>query len=109
MEPFDFTHFDFINRANADYIDQLYQRYQQDPRSVESHWRAFFAGFEAGGGRQISSTAGPAAPTGDWAPHRQRELRAGRIGVITSTSLLRKPLHSTDPAGAAKPAGSKAN
>jgi 2-oxoglutarate dehydrogenase E1 component len=46
MEPLD-----IINRANADYIDQLYQRYQNDPESIDSYWRAFFAGFEAAGGR----------------------------------------------------------
>src|SRR5438045_4885066 len=75
MEPFDFTHFDFINRANAEYIDQLFQRYQQDPRSVESHWRAFFAGFEAGGGRQIISSSGPSAPSGyEDLVHAYREL-----------------------------------
>jgi 2-oxoglutarate dehydrogenase E1 component len=39
--------FDFINRANAEYIDQLYQQYQRDPRSVEPQWQAFFAGFDA--------------------------------------------------------------
>ena len=75
MSQFDFTSFDFINRANAEYIDQLYQRYQADPRSVESHWRAFFAGFEAGGGRQIVSTTGPAAPSGyEDLVHAYREL-----------------------------------
>jgi 2-oxoglutarate dehydrogenase E1 component len=42
---------DFINRANADYIDRLYQQYQTDPRSVDAYWQAFFAGFEAAGGR----------------------------------------------------------
>jgi 2-oxoglutarate dehydrogenase complex dehydrogenase (E1) component-like enzyme len=26
--------FDFVNRANADYIDRLYQQYQKDPRST---------------------------------------------------------------------------
>src|SRR3954466_2924447 len=75
MSQFDFTNFDFINRANAEYIDQLFQRYQADPRSVESHWRAFFAGFEAGGGRQIVSTTGPAAPSGyEDLVHAYREL-----------------------------------
>ncbi|HEY7116315.1 MAG TPA: 2-oxoglutarate dehydrogenase E1 component, partial [Tepidisphaeraceae bacterium] len=74
-QQFDFTSFDFINRANAEYIDQLYQKYQQDPRSVETHWRAFFAGFEAGGGRQIVSEAGPAAPSGyEDLVHAYREL-----------------------------------
>jgi 2-oxoglutarate dehydrogenase E1 component len=42
------TAFDFIHRANADYIDQMQQRYQRDPRSVPEAWQAFFAGFEIG-------------------------------------------------------------
>src|SRR3954471_1451280 len=33
---------DFVNRANTEYIDQLYQRYQTDPRSIDPQWREFF-------------------------------------------------------------------
>src|SRR5438105_3592032 len=33
--------FDIVNRANAEYIDQLYAQYQRDPRSVEPQWQAF--------------------------------------------------------------------
>ncbi|MGD0768971.1 MAG: 2-oxoglutarate dehydrogenase E1 component [Tepidisphaeraceae bacterium] len=43
--------FDNINRDNADYIDRLYQQYQIDPSSVDAYWQAFFAGFDAAGGR----------------------------------------------------------
>src|SRR4051794_6597056 len=42
---------DFVNRANADYVDRLYQQYKQDPRLVEPQWQAFFQGFEVGNGR----------------------------------------------------------
>ncbi len=59
---------DFINRSNADYIERLYQQYQTDPRSVEAHWQAFFAGFEAGGGGAISSTVQTALPAGTEPP-----------------------------------------
>jgi 2-oxoglutarate dehydrogenase E1 component len=45
---------DIINRGNADYIDRLYVMYQSDPRSVDAYWQAFFAGFEAAGGRAAS-------------------------------------------------------
>src|SRR5215212_2480975 len=75
MEQFDFTNFDFINRANAEYIDFLWNKYQSDPRSVDTHWRAFFAGFEAGGGRQIGTGASNAAPSGyEDLVHAYREL-----------------------------------
>ena len=43
---------DILNRANADYVDALYEQYQRDPDSVDQGWRAYFAGFEDGGGNQ---------------------------------------------------------
>jgi len=42
---------DIIGRANADYLDRLYEQYQQDPHGMDPYWRAFFAGFEAAGGK----------------------------------------------------------
>jgi 2-oxoglutarate dehydrogenase E1 component len=49
--------FDFINRENAEYIDRLHEQYLADPQSVETKWQAFFAGFEAGGGRPGTASA----------------------------------------------------
>jgi 2-oxoglutarate dehydrogenase E1 component len=43
------TRLDFIQRANGPYIEQLYERYRQDPRSVPEDWARFFAGFELAG------------------------------------------------------------
>jgi len=51
--------FDIFRRANAEYIDQLYEQYQQDPESVDETWRAFFSGFEAAGGKSFSAGAMP--------------------------------------------------
>ncbi len=76
--------FDFVNRDNAEYIDRLYQQYQKDPRSVDDHWKAFFAGFELGLDRTASNAnaaAEPTDPATDWASagvfdlvHTYREL-----------------------------------
>ena len=79
MEPFDFTTFDFINRSNAEYIELLYHKYQTDPRSVDTHWRAFFAGFEAGGGRQISSVDGNSAL---WVKMTDLEMSPAALAVL---------------------------
>jgi 2-oxoglutarate dehydrogenase E1 component len=49
--------FDFFHRANADYIEQLYQQYQQDPASVDEAWQAYFAGFDAAGGKGMRDGA----------------------------------------------------
>ena len=53
---------DFLNRANADYVDRLYEQYQRDPRSVDEVWQAYFAGFEDAGGRGIVVEAGRPMP-----------------------------------------------
>src|SRR3712207_2965521 len=69
--------FDFVNRANAEYIDRLYEQYQRDPRSIDVTWQAYFAGFEYAAGKvqggngkvsakgttQGASTPGLSAPT----------------------------------------------
>jgi 2-oxoglutarate dehydrogenase E1 component len=41
--------------ANMEALDDLYQRWRQDPQSVDASWRCFFEGFELG-------TARPQAP-----------------------------------------------
>jgi 2-oxoglutarate dehydrogenase E1 component len=40
---------------NAELLDELYQRWCQDPDSVEPSWRNFFEGFQFGMGRSAAS------------------------------------------------------
>ena len=61
--------FDFVSRANSDYIDRLYEQYQKDPRSIDDHWKAFFAGFELGLDRTASGNMGTATEGGSDAKH----------------------------------------
>src|SRR5262245_47816571 len=42
---------DFVQRANAPYIEELYSRYLRDPQSVPEEWALFFAGFDLAGRR----------------------------------------------------------
>ena len=44
----------YLNGANAEYIESLYQSYRQEPSSVEFGWQKFFEGFDFG--RGASST-----------------------------------------------------
>jgi 2-oxoglutarate dehydrogenase E1 component len=44
------TSTDFISRANSDYIETLYEKYLEDPRSLDQSWHAFFAGFDLADG-----------------------------------------------------------
>lgn len=38
--------FSFLGNASPDWIEEQYQKFRQDPDSVESSWAHFFAGFE---------------------------------------------------------------
>lgn len=38
--------FSFISNAHPNYIESLYQRYEQNPEMVDDSWRTFFKGFE---------------------------------------------------------------
>ncbi len=38
--------FSFITNAHPNFIDSLYEQYQQDPEQVESGWRNFFKGYD---------------------------------------------------------------
>ncbi len=42
----------YINSANADYINSLYEAYTQQPDSVDFGWQKFFEGFDFGRGSQ---------------------------------------------------------
>ena len=52
---------DFVQRANASYIEEQYARYLADPRSVPEEWALFFAGFELAG-RPGAGPSGAGAP-----------------------------------------------
>src|SRR5436309_13022992 len=80
---------DSINRANADYIEQLYQKYQTDPRSVEPHWQAFFAGFDAGSNRLTDGhyQAAPASGATVAAQAGQAGQEAAARGDVLSIEL----------------------
>src|SRR5215213_2392957 len=47
--------------ANVEALDDLYQRWRNDPQSVDSSWRCFFEGFELGSARPAPAAAGPAS------------------------------------------------
>jgi 2-oxoglutarate dehydrogenase complex dehydrogenase (E1) component-like enzyme len=49
---------DFIQRANADYIEQQYRHWLENPRSVPEDWALFFAGVEFGE-RKPPAAGGP--------------------------------------------------
>src|SRR5262249_6182776 len=79
----------FATRWNLDALESAYQRWQQDPNSVEESWRLFFEGFELGAAR-------PAALTGD------ATCQAGVIRLIDAYRSLGHLVARLDPLSEAK-------
>ena len=48
--------------ANAEYIDQLYEQYRENPASLDAEWVGFFKGFEFGYQQHESATVGELTP-----------------------------------------------
>jgi len=89
---------DFINRANADYVDALYQQYLRNPDSVDERWALFFAGFEAargeaarGGAVRNNGAADAAAP--------EVESNIGVFDLVHSYRELGHLIANLDPLG----------
>jgi 2-oxoglutarate dehydrogenase E1 component len=56
----------FATRANLDLLEENYQRWQEDPESLDPSWLAFFEGFELGDLQlRNGATALAAPPVGD--------------------------------------------
>src|ERR687893_802333 len=89
--------FDFVNRANADYIDRLYAQYQRDPRSLDLTWQAYFAGFDyAAAGRSAHGSPNGAAGA------RQELSGNASIGIFDLVHSYRELGHfvsNLDPLG----------
>jgi 2-oxoglutarate dehydrogenase E1 component len=58
----------FLQGHNAEYIEQLYAQYAQDPNAVDAAWQEFFAGLGDAGNDVVSEAAGPSWARNDWPP-----------------------------------------
>ncbi len=79
---------DFVSRANAEFIERLYEQYRSDPEALEPSWRSFFAGLELG--REAMVIAGEAPPT---------DARPKTFGLVAAHRDLGHLLAHIDPLG----------
>jgi hypothetical protein len=78
----------FLYGGNADYIEELYASYQDDPSSVDAEWQAFFAALKDDSGDVRKQCAGRLLDQAELAGRRQwrtglgarRQLGPGRKG-----------------------------
>ena len=54
-----FARTSFLYGGNADYIESLYARYEDDPSAVDAQWQAFFQGLKDDRASVLTSARGP--------------------------------------------------
>ncbi len=70
----------FMQGHNAEYLEQLYARYANDPNAVDEAWQAFFAGLGDGEVEVKREAAGPSWARADWPPQPNDDLTGALTG-----------------------------
>src|SRR5262245_17982661 len=66
-----FARTSFLYGGNADYIENLYARYESDPKAVDAEWQAFFQSLKDDHADVLKSAHGPSWRLPNW-PQRPR-------------------------------------
>ena len=70
----------FLQGHNAEYIEQLYARYAQDPNAVDAAWAEFFKAMGDPSGEVVAEASGPSWARSDWPPQPADDLTAALDG-----------------------------
>ena len=70
----------FLYGGNAAYIEDLYARYESDPKSVDEEWQAFFRSLKDEHADVLHSADGPSWKRPDWPQRAGGELVAALDG-----------------------------
>ena len=70
----------FLYGGNAAYIDDLYARYETDPKSVDAEWQAFFQSLKDDAADVAKNASGPSWGRPDWPPLPGGDLVAALDG-----------------------------
>jgi 2-oxoglutarate dehydrogenase E1 component len=66
----------FLYGGNASYIDDLYARYETDPKTVDAEWQSFFQSLKDDGRNVAENARGPSWRRRDWPLPERNELTA---------------------------------
>ncbi len=70
----------FLYGGNAAYIDDLYARYEIDPKSIDAEWQAFFQSLKDDARDVENNAQGPSWARPDWPPLPRGDLVAALDG-----------------------------
>jgi 2-oxoglutarate dehydrogenase E1 component len=83
---------DFVNRDNAEILDEIFARYRRDPGAVDPAWRAFFAALEVDG-----DAGGPVGAERPLRSTASGEAVLGTFGLVNAYRDLGHVLADIDP------------
>jgi 2-oxoglutarate dehydrogenase E1 component len=69
-----FARTSFLHGANADYIEELYAQYQNNPQSVDADWQAFFRDLQDNKDDVLKEAEGPSWKSDRWPVAENGEL-----------------------------------
>ena len=70
----------FLQGHNAEYVEQLYARYADNPGAVDESWQAFFRSLGDASADAKAEAAGPSWARADWPPAPTDDLTAALDG-----------------------------
>ena len=70
----------FMQGHNAEYLEQLYARYANDPNAVDEAWQKFFKEMGDDDAAVTAEAAGPSWARADWPPMPQDDLTSALTG-----------------------------
>ncbi len=70
----------FMQGHNAEYLEQLYARYANDPNAVDEAWQKFFEELGDHDADVTAEAAGPSWARADWPPMPQDDLTSALTG-----------------------------
>jgi len=69
-----FAHSSFLYGGNADYLENLYARYEQDPKALDGAWQEFFASLKDNAADVLKGACGPSWQRPNWPAPARGEL-----------------------------------
>ncbi len=75
-----FARTSFLYGGNADYLEQLYARYEDDPQSIDAGWREFFASLKDSAADVRKSARGPSWELPHWPAPARNDLTSALDG-----------------------------
>ncbi len=70
----------FMQGHNAEYLEQMYARYADDPSAVDESWREFFKALGDDAGAAQAEASGPSWARADWPPMPADDLTSALTG-----------------------------